>query len=133
MKSRHSLSQTKDPVKNICGDNEVTVPKIAATTSEFTSASNKVKDSLKQRHAITFVDKEHFGPLIGKGGKNKLKLEHQFSIKLKFDNDSGVIHATGESNACLEFEKYCEDYVEIKGCFISNRGPCKTLKHLGME
>ena len=54
---------------------------------DLSSDSKEVKGSTemsRQKHAIRFVDKEHFGPLIGKGGKNKLKIreavQHQTQI-----------------------------------------------------
>lgn len=80
-------------------------------------SKNKItqdKSAGKEVKVISFVDKKLFGPLIGKGGQNKEKLEIQFDVKLKFDNKENLIKVIGSGASCEEFEEYCKTYIESK-------------------
>ena len=87
------------------------------TERNISLSKNKLtqhKSAGKEVKVISFVDKKFFGPLIGKSGHNKEKLEMQFHVKLKFDNKENLIKVDGNGTSCDEFEEYCKTYIESK-------------------
>lgn len=101
---------------NLCDGHD-----LGKTVAERNISPSKNKHKLTQRKSagnevkvISFVDKKFFGPLIGKGGQNKGKLEMQFDVKLEFDNKEDSIKVVGSKTSCEEFEEYCKTYIERK-------------------